>query len=218
MIGRINLEGPYPTSRVVLENSQGKGTVTYVVLGDSLSSGVGAQTVEKTYPYLVAKQLAVDYQQVELVNLAVPGAVSEDVLNDQLKPALEKNPDYISLLIGINDIHNRVPLADFRQTYQTILESLESKTQAKIVVVNLPYLGSKTAMRFPFNVILATRTREFNRAIRSLVDQHNPRFVLVDLYSVTEEARNHQDYYAKDNFHPSGEGYLFWSKTINVAF
>ncbi len=214
----MNLSSPYTTSRVVLENPQGKGTVTYVVLGDSLGAGVGAQTVEETYPYLLAKKLSDTYQKIELVNLAVPGAVSKEVLDGQLTKALTENPDYISLLIGINDIHNRVPLATFRQTYQNILDSLESNTQAKIVVINLPYLGSKTAMRFPFNVILATRTREFNKVIKSLVDQHNPRFVLVDLYSATEEARDHQDYYAKDNFHPSGEGYLFWSKAINVAF
>ena len=218
MIGRVNLKSPYTSPRVVLENPQGKGDVKYVVLGDSLGAGVGAQTVEETYPYLVAKKLAVDYQQVELVNLAVPGAVSDDVLNKQLKPALAENPDYVSLLIGINDIHNLVSLADFNRNYKNILTMLETKTTAKIVVINLPYLGSKTAVRFPFSVILDKRTQEFNRIIDGLVDQNNPRFVLVDLYSVTNNAQNQPNYYARDNFHPSGAGYTFWSKTINATF
>jgi len=218
MIGRVNLKSSYATPRMVLENPEGKGKVKYVVLGDSLGAGVGAQTVEETYPYLVAKKLAVDYQQVELVNLAVPGAVSEDVLNNQLKPTLAENPDYVSLLIGINDIHNVVSLANFNRNYQNILETLESKTKAKIVVINLPYLGSKTAVRFPFSIILDRITQEFNGVISSLVDQNNPRFVLVDLYSATKDAQNQPTYYARDNFHPSGVGYTLWSKTLNVAF
>jgi len=218
MIGQVNLKSPYATQWLVLENPQGKGKVKYVVLGDSLGAGVGAQSVEETYPYLVAKKLSADYQQVELVNLAVPGAVSDDVLNNQLKPALAENPDYVSLLIGINDIHNVVSLADFNRNYQNILETLENKTKAKVVVINLPYLGSKTAVRFPFSVILDRITQEFNGVISSLVDQNNPRFVLVDLYSVTNNAQTQPTYYARDNFHPSGAGYTFWSKTINVAF
>lgn len=216
-IGLVNLKSPYTTSRIVLKNPEGKDKAKYVVLGDSLGAGVGAKSVEETYPYLMAKKLVVEYQEVEVINLSVPGAMSKDVLKDQLEPTLKENPDYVSLLVGINDIHNRVPLANFSLNYQNILETLKIRTKAKIVVINLPYLGSKIAVRFPFSLVLDKKTQEFNRIINSLVDQNNPRFVLVDLYSATKDAQNQPIYYAPDNFHPSGAGYTLWSKTINVA-
>jgi lysophospholipase L1-like esterase len=46
------------------------------------------------------------------------------------------------------------------------------------------------------------------------VFKHNNRQIkIIDLYSLTrEKAFNGQSYYSSDTFHPSDEGYNFWSK------
>lgn len=103
-------------------SANAKSTNLYVAMGDSLTAGVGANTVAQTYPYIVASGIAQNKGiNVMVLNLGNPGAVSAGVLADQVPKTLEVNPSYITLLIGINDVHNLVPLKDFQNNIHQIL-------------------------------------------------------------------------------------------------
>jgi len=218
-IGDVNLKSPYADKTLALENAAQKGSVKYVALGDSLSAGVGSADIKETIVYLHALKLSEKYEKVNVLNLARSGDTTTEVIRNQLPQAIEEKPDHTTLLIGINDIHNKRTLADFRNNYQLILNELLTRTSAKITVINIPYLDSRKTAYFPFNYLLNFRTTQFNKIISSLVAEINSsdRIRLVDLYGQTLAiSKQSSAYYAADLFHPSAEGYLIWGEIINA--
>jgi len=213
----MNLQRPNGENFLTFENPNNSGTVKYIALGDSLSAGVGSEKTETTIVYQFASNLSKDYGKVAVLNLALPGGTTEDVIKDQLPRAINEKPDYVTLLIGINDIHNKFTDGQFTANYSYILNELLTKTEARIVVINLPYLGSPKAVRFPYNWMLNERTKEFNGKISGVISKlSNNRIRLVDLYGRTYKTFNKDPKsYSPDLFHPSEEGYLEWSRIIN---
>lgn len=214
-IGEKNLQSPYQQKQFVLENSKKEGTVKYVALGDSLTAGVGSDDVKSTFVYQVAKNFSSLFGKVEVVNLGVPGSTSQDLILDQLPQVAQEKPQYITLLIGINDIHNKVSVADYENRLSNILNELLAETETQITLINLPYLGAADTVPFPLSTILDTRTKRFNSVIAKL--GRSDRVKLIDLYTPSRQPfLDNRAYYASDHFHPSGEGYLFWGKIINA--
>ena len=209
------LQSSYKQNHFSLNNPQKKGTVKYVALGDSLTAGVGSNDVESTLVYQVALNFSEQYGKVEVVNLGRSGATSEDLIADQLAAAINEKPDHVTLLIGVNDVHNKISVADYKSHLSYVLNELLTKTNAQIVLINLPYLGAFDVIPFPLSNVLDIRTRQFNKVIAEL--GHDDRIKHIDLYTPTRQPfLENPDYYASDHFHPSGEGYMFMGKIINA--
>lgn len=214
-IGDKDLKDPNLVSTYILVATQNKTPTKYIALGDSLSAGVGSNDPQKTFVYQFAQNLLKKYSPVEVIDLAQPGATTSDLIETHLPQTIIIKPDYITLLIGINDIHNKSSLENFRKNYSYIINQLTTQTKARITLINLPYLGSDKIAHFPFNILLNFRTRQFNNIINSLARENNLK--VVDLYNGTrQQFVNNQNLYSTDLFHPSGEGYILWSKLINA--
>jgi len=218
-IGTMNLQSTYSEKSLILDNPAFNGSVKYTALGDSLSAGVGSRDINESFVYNYALKLSGKYGKVNLINLADPGDTTEEVINNQVPRAIAENPDYVTLLIGVNDIHNKKNIEDFRENYRYILNELLTKTSAHITVINIPYLGSDRIIIFPYNILLNSRTNQFNEIISDVVARANSekRIRFVDLYKDTYMiSKTDPKYYSPDLFHPSGEGYLLWSQIINA--
>lgn len=218
-IGGIDLKSPFLVNTVLIENTQGKDSAKYVALGDSLSAGVGASNFKETLPYFFSLHLSGKYRQVNLLNLAWPGATTDEVIQSQLAPVVAYKPDFITLLIGVNDLHNKVKLKKFENNYKFIFGELYNKTNARIVVINIPYIGSNKIVYFPYNILLNIRTKQFNEVIDGVVKEFgkNDRIKFVDLYSASYlPFKQELNYYSSDLFHPSSEGYKLWGNVINA--
>ena len=185
---------------------------TYVALGDSLTAGVGTTDISQSFPYLVAKEMATKYGKVKLFDFGVPGAKSKNVLSDQLDKALALNPDYVTILIGINDIHGLVPVNAFKRNILEIIGKLKSQTHAEIILVNIPYIGSPKLVYPPYDSYFEFRTWQYNRVIKEICA--NNQIKCVDLYTANQEFIKRKDFYASDYFHPTAQGYLLWSNII----
>jgi len=215
-IGAKHLTSPYKENTLTLENPQKEGFTKYVALGDSLTAGLGSNDVHKTMVYQYAQQLSTAHGKVDVINLGQPGATTVDLINSQLQPAIETNPNYITLLIGVNDIHANYAVSKYKTNLNYILQELLTKTSAKVVLINLPYLGSRKLTHFPLNIILDSRTKQFNRVVELLAQDRN-RIKLVDLYTGTRLSFSHNNsLYSADLFHPSEAGYMLWSTIINA--
>ncbi|HBU07565.1 MAG TPA: hypothetical protein DEB09_05820 [Candidatus Magasanikbacteria bacterium] len=214
-IGKVNLASQFFDYEEPLLIGETKGTtIDYVALGDSLTYGVGASKIENSFPYILANDLFLDADKsLKLYNLGIPGAKIQDVIDYQLDKTIALNPDYITVFIGINDIHGLVGPQVFASDLAYLLERLTKETEAKIVIINLPYLGSKDLVLFPYNYILDWRTVEYNKYIEKVSKFYG--LELVDLYSYTKrELKTNQSFYSADLFHPSDVGYKLWADYI----
>jgi len=205
------------SNNMPVNDKTAKISLVYSALGDSLSSGVGVETYEESFPYLLSKYLAGNDYQVTLKNRSVPGAKSEDLLVGLLNGAISDNPDVVTLFIGVNDVHGDVSKEEFANNYEQILKRLTTETKARVYAINLPLIGANTLLLPPHNYLLDLRTKEFNEIIKNLASQYQVKYI--DLYTTTRSLfKEPGDHYAADLFHPSALGYKIWTDLIYADF
>jgi len=198
---------------LITNNMTATKTLTYVALGDSLSAGVGADKYEESFPYLLGQYLAGNDYQITLKNHSLPGAKTADLLAELLPAAIKDNPDIITLLVGVNDVHGGVSNQEFADNYEQILKRLTVETKAGIYIINLPRLGANNLLLPPHNYRFDSRTQEFNKIIQELAAKYQIKYI--DLYTYTHSLfRKPGAHYASDLFHPSAEGYKIWADLI----
>jgi acyl-CoA thioesterase-1 len=78
-----------------------------MVWGDSLSSGVGASSPTNGYVGILKERLS-----LKLVNKAVSGETTRDVLLHSERDLNEVHPDIVMILLGGNDLLQQMPLAE----------------------------------------------------------------------------------------------------------
>lgn len=206
------LTSPSWTKPQLFRNPNFQNTIKYVAMGDSLTVGLGSNKITQTYPFIFAQSLSKN-MSVSLVDLAIRGATSTDLINLQLDKAIVENPNYVSLFIGINDVHSLMTNKKFEDNINYITTILMEKTPAKIIILNIPYLGSKDLILFPYNIFFDYRTQEFNKILSKITSEKN--LTLIDLYTPTKEIFSKQpNFYSFDNFHPSGDGYMLWGSLL----
>jgi lysophospholipase L1-like esterase len=187
--------------------------VTYVALGDSLTAGTGAQQYDEMFPYIVASDIAQKHKNVQYINYGTPGAKTIDVLDKQLFKTVDAAPDYVTVLIGVNDIHDRVSVDEFRANYDLIVKTLTTLTKAHVTVINIPYLGGRGLILPPYQWYFDTQTQKYNTVIEEIAGKYPVQ--VVDLYGETKDMFvADQSLYSSDLFHPSTKGYASWSNII----
>ncbi|MCX6785276.1 MAG: SGNH/GDSL hydrolase family protein [Candidatus Komeilibacteria bacterium] len=213
-IGSANLP---PVSRMgiyIIDNANAGQNITYVALGDSLTAGAGVEQYQQSYPYLLAQKIAeAKKSKVTLKILAIPGEKTADLINDLLPAAIADQPEVITLLIGVNDIHGFIFKADWQKKYEQILRELTQKTTAKIYLINLPEIGANNLLLPPYNYYFRAVTKKFNKVIKELASQYN--LAYIDLATPTADLfKQPGAHYAADFFHPSAAGYALWAQII----
>jgi lysophospholipase L1-like esterase len=211
-LGKLPLPSSLTEESYLIGSAAASSSITYVALGDSLTAGVGVDAYTSSYPYLLAKDIAKGGAAVTLDPYAVPGVRSQYVIDNFLEKAIARDPDIVTLFIGINDIHGNVPASVFRKHYATILEALSQKTDAKIYAINLPYIGTSGLINAPMRYYFAWRIATYNEIIKELAAEYGATYV--DLYAAQLPHELDPSYYAADAFHPNALGYTVWSQRI----
>lgn len=180
----------------------GQRPITYVAIGASDAVGVGAANPEKDgwVPTLGA-QLG---PNVRVVNLGVSGSTLGQALEEQLGPALDAQPDVVTVWLAVNDLNARVPLEQYGADLDTLLGSLEA-THARVLVGNVPDLAALAAYRGLDADQVTAEVDRWNAVIAETTARHGD--TLVDLYAQWQEIAEHPEYLSADGFHPSAEGY-----------
>jgi len=187
----------------------------YLALGDSLTFGTGVTEFQNTYPYLVAAQTADKNkdQSLTLYNYSWPGDRTDDLIVKFLDKGISEQPDIITIMIGVNDIHGQISASKFKENYSNILFRLTRETKAKIYVISIPYIGAPNLLLPPYNYYFDYKTKQFNNIIKELALDYNVNYI--DLYSPTVNLfKKSGSHYSADLFHPSASGYALWGKVI----
>ena len=187
------------------------GTIVYVALGDSTGAGVGARN--GGYVARLFKRLVERRPGSTLSNLCVSGSTTEDVLRGQLEKGVAMNPDLVTLGIGINDIGHGMTLDQFSRNYDQILSTLKEKTRAQIVVTNIPDISTAPQIPGPMRRQYQLQIIQFSKRLEEIAARHG--VTVFDVYAITtKELPSHPEYFSRDGFHPSDEGYELWAEQM----
>ncbi|HEX3186959.1 MAG TPA: SGNH/GDSL hydrolase family protein [Pyrinomonadaceae bacterium] len=184
------------------------GPIVYVALGDSTGSGVGA--TNGGYVARLFNRIQENRPSSELANLCVSGATTDDLLRGQLQPGIQKSPDLVTVGIGINDIGHGLTIEQFTKNYDEILSTLKEKTEAAIVVTNIPDVSSAPRIPAALRAEYQRQLERFNQRLEEIARRHE--VTIFDIFTVTRrELPSHPEYFSSDGFHPSDDGYELWA-------
>ncbi|WP_353943003.1 SGNH/GDSL hydrolase family protein [Streptomyces sp. HUAS MG91] len=187
----------------------GSDPLRFAVLGDSTAAGQGVHRARQTPGALLASGLAaVAERAVELRNVALPGAQSDD-LDRQVALTLADPgwlPDVCVIMIGANDVTHRIPATKSVRHLSAAVRRLRT-AGAEVVVGTCPDLGSVEPVQQPLRWIARRASRQLAAAQTiGTVEQGGRTVSLGDLLG-PEFSANPRELFGPDNFHPSAEGY-----------
>jgi lysophospholipase L1-like esterase len=190
----------------------GQSPLRLVFLGDSTAAGQGVHRARETPGALLASGLAaVAERPVKLVNVALPGAQSDDLARqvdlvlDPVGP-VGQPPEVAVIMIGANDVTHRMPLAVSVRLLSDAVRRLQ-EAGCQVVVGTCPDLGSVEPVYQPLRWLARRMSRQLAAAQTIAVVGLGGRTVsLGDLLGPEFEARP-RELFGPDNFHPSAEGY-----------
>lgn len=193
-------------------NSKKKNFV-YVSLGDSSVEGIGASHPGRSYTGIIHEHLKLVQKNTSYHNLGKAGANVHDVIEKQLKSAIELQPTLITLSIGTNDLKQHTPLKVFNHDLEFLLKTLKKQTSAEIIINNIPPLMYAPAIPKYLRGATGILVSRINQGIKNIAEKTN--VLLVDLYKQSLIfVRDYPEAVSKDGFHPSDFGYAIWANTI----
>jgi lysophospholipase L1-like esterase len=177
--------------------------LTYVAIGASDAVGVGTANPETDgwVPQFGARLGS----NVRVVNLGVSGSTLSQALQEQVEPAVDAQPDVVTVWLAVNDFNARVPLEQYTRDLDTLLGTLQRHTHARVLVGNVPDLGRLAVYQGIDPSQLDAEVQRWNTAIAQTTEQHGA--ILVDLFARWQELAQHPEYVSQDGFHPSNDGY-----------
>lgn len=192
--------------------------ITFLALGDSYTIGTAVLPTER-WPALLANAL----KKTDPTNksyttqqdiVAVNGWTTRDLINGiNARADLREEYDLVSLLIGVNNQFDGLPLAEYRTEFEELINravAFAGGDRAKVFVVSIPdyaftgFGGGKPE--------ISEGVCQFNEACREITERNNIPFL--NITPISAQAAEDPELVATDNLHPSGKQYQRWVNEV----
>lgn len=191
--------------------ASGRAPLRYVALGDSYTIGTSVTAAERWPDQLVGR-----ISELELVaNLGVNGFTSADVISVELPRLDALRPEFLTLLIGVNDVVQGVPEASYRSNVGAILDDLVRRVgPGRILVVTTPdYMVTPAGADYGDPTRRSAAIRANNAINTELAEARG--IPVVDIYDLSLLAATDRSLVADDGLHPSAAQYALWVERIH---
>ncbi|WP_308307557.1 SGNH/GDSL hydrolase family protein [Streptomyces sp. ISL-10] len=191
----------------------GTRPVRFVALGDSLTQGVGDPVDGgwRGWAALLADGVGSDEQPAVFRNLAVSGALSRDVAEDQTPRALDFRPDIASVVVGVNDTLRRTfDIGRLTRHLDEVCGALAARG-AVLLTACLPDPGAMFALPAPLARPLARRQRAVNAVVHALSD----RYGAVHLHAADPVWVADRSMWSADRLHPGERGHRMLARSFH---
>lgn len=211
--------GERPRHRTV---RPGEAPLHVVWLGDSTTTGVGAETFTESMAWRVAADLTDG--PVVLTVLGRSGDQVHEVLEDQvaeLDGALlpEAGGHVVLVSIGANDVTALTRRSTFESRYLELVDRIEatldqSVLDGRIVLVGIPDIGTAPRLLPPLRQLAGLRAAQLDDEIQAVGRRRGLHHV--ELADRTSEifSSDPDRYFAADEYHPSSPGHEVWADAV----
>ncbi|MEU6175732.1 SGNH/GDSL hydrolase family protein [Streptantibioticus parmotrematis] len=200
---------PVADGRYGTEFGADEPPVRLAFLGDSTAAGQGVRRARETPGALLAAGLAaVAERPVDLVNVALSGAQSDD-LERQVSLLLDGSapaPDVCVIMIGANDVTHRMPLTLSVRYLASAVGRLHD-AGARVIVGTCPDLGTIEPVYQPLRWVARRLSRQLAAAQTIGVIELGGRTVSLGQLLGPEFEASPREMFGPDNYHPSAAGY-----------
>ena len=176
------------------------------------------------YPHLVAAWFGMLQPElrVRFLNRCISGNRARDLQSRWQADCLDLKPDWVSILIGINDTWRRfdrqdpTAAADFAASYRDILRRTQDALQARLILLEpfvLPHPADRKAWREDLDPKIAV--------VRELALEFNAVYIPLDGLFAAAAARREPSFWAADGVHPTPSGHALiaraWLEAVGVC-
>jgi len=187
-------------------NPEASADPLWVVLGDSTAQGLGAPGPKGGYVGQALNQLRrTTGQHWRVLNLSVSGALTRDVLAEQIPVLYDEKPDLVTCGAGVNDILFSAPAKLFSD-----LRALLAAVPDQTVLLDLPLMSGFWGVLGRISVPYISR---INRVIHEVALERQLPVAEVSAQFTPPWAGK----FGVDNFHPSQDGYRDWTRALLAA-
>jgi len=190
--------------------------IVYLALGDSYTIGTGASHESRNFPSLLAASLQqASRREVEVVNPAVNGFTTIDLLAKELGYITDLKPDLVSVLIGVNDLVQGRSAQQYRESLVEIYDAIAATKlpAGRVAAISIPSWSVAPAARdYGDPARLRSLTEKFNAVAQQEAEAR--RFTWVDLTEVSTRAMGSKGWIAADELHPGDAQYAAWAEEI----
>jgi len=179
--------------------------ILYTAIGASDAVGIGAFPLGDGYVYRIEDAVEAEGRDVALFNLGIPAA-NLPRIGEAVQIYLEvtrREPDLVTIWVGPNDVISGVEPAAFAAALADMLDTLQDKTDAYIVMANIPDLTRLPRFRQdPQATVTPARIAAFNTAIAEQAEDYD--VAVLDFFAQPVEDNLVSDI---DGFHPNSLGH-----------
>jgi len=190
-----------------------------VFIGDSITDCGRRDVVPPLgngYVKFVADLIAIRYPSlsVTIVNKGISGNTVADLRERWHDDVLALKPDWVSVLIGINDVHRTlrneptaVPPDRYEQLYRECLVLTKERTNAQLVLMEPFYISTDTETNSWRTQVLRALT-DYRQIVRRLADEFGA--IFVPLHDLFQEQLRYRpaDTFCPEPVHPNSVGHL----------
>lgn len=172
------------------------------------------------YVSVISRALTAVYPEyvIKVMNKGISGNRVTDLAQRWQEDVLDLAPDYVSILIGINDVwrffdkpfQHPTDLVDinlFEQTYQTLID--QTKDQVKNIFLLSPFMF-ETNLEDP----MFKQLKKYQAVVKHLADKNQLPYV--DLQAVVDDYLTKQSSYilSDDRVHPNANGHFLIANAL----
>ncbi|MCH8157386.1 MAG: hypothetical protein IID18_06495 [Nitrospinae bacterium] len=190
-------------------------TFRYVAVGDSYTLGTGVDAHE-SWPSQLAARLNASGIAVDLTaNLGQTGWTAQQAIDGELPLLLDLKPDFVTLLIGVNDWIRGVSSRIFTLRIQVLMDGIRKHLPdpKKLLVITIPdFSCSPRGKTWGYGKSAVNGIHRLNKIIKFEAALRN--LPVVEIYSLSQEACSQEKMFAHDELHPSARQYSRWVESI----
>lgn len=199
--------------------------------GDSITDGwrnyEDSTSLGEGYPDMVAKkyQMLFPDKKVTFINKGISGNRVKDLLERYESDFKEINPDFISILIGVNDTWRRYDDNDltsaesFEETYRELLTKIKQDMPNCKLMIMEPFLLNTIPERALWREDLDPKIHVVRKLAKEFADYYLP---LDGILAKAEVEQYTCDEILYDGVHPSAVGYSIlaeeYMKALGIGF
>lgn len=185
-------------------------TKSVLIIGDSVSYGVGASSPENSFPGYIGQA----YPNWEIVNRSKSGREISEAL-EVLHSIYRSDWDLIILQISGNDIFHLNSLEQSKTDLRLLFQAAKDKAE-QVIYVTTGSIGHAPLIPQPFDWLYSMISKKYIDQYVAIAEENN--------VMVVNNYRNRRDdifesdpdkYYSADKFHPSSAGYKVWFHNLD---
>lgn len=216
MLSRITLP-VFLTHLVFAAQLVDANSMRYVAIGDSYTVATGIEE-KNSWPSQLTQKLKSAGIKINLIEiLGMRGATSQQTLNEVMPLLKNLEPEFVTLLIGVNDwIREGISSSKFKTRIKSLIDEIQNNLPPprKLLLITIPdFSCSPQKKNWGYGKSATNGITRLNKILKTEAALRD--LVIVDIYPLSQNLCSQVGMFSDDGVHPSA---LQYSKWVDLIF